>query len=168
MLIALPRVFGLTGNIGCGKTTVAEMLRAYPDVVVLYTDPLAKWFLNQEEGRKKLREMFGDQVFDGEAVGFRKLAQLIFSNLELKTKLEDFVHAWVKEEIRRQVWQIDPEKIVVVESALIFESNCRKLPAAALRGFANIFSPCFSAATFISSNSFLGIKISPRTSQCAG
>ena len=48
------------------------------------------------------------------------------------------------------------------------ESSWRRLPAAALRGLTNTFSPAASASRFIASNPALGMKTSPRTSSRAG
>ncbi|MOA20276.1 hypothetical protein D3C78_1407100 [compost metagenome] len=48
------------------------------------------------------------------------------------------------------------------------ESSWRRLPAAALRGLTNTFSPAASAFSFIAAKPALGINTSPRTSSRAG
>ena len=48
------------------------------------------------------------------------------------------------------------------------ESSWRRLPAAALRGLTNTFSPAASALAFIASKPAFGMKTSPRTSSLAG
>ena len=51
---------------------------------------------------------------------------------------------------------------------VVFGSNWRKEPAAALRGLAKVFSPCSKARSFKRSNPSCGINTSPRTSKRAG
>ena len=48
------------------------------------------------------------------------------------------------------------------------ESSWRRLPAAALRGLTNTFSPAANALAFIVSKPPLGMKTSPLTSKRAG
>ena len=52
--------------------------------------------------------------------------------------------------------------------AVIFGSNWRKLPAAALRGLTNVFSPFTNAFLLKISNPDRGMKISPLTSRMSG
>ena len=53
-------------------------------------------------------------------------------------------------------------------SAVIFESNCRRLPAAAFLGLANAGRSFFSRLIFNFLKSFLFIKTSPLTSSKVG
>ena len=42
------QVIGLTGNIGCGKSTVSSLLSRLPQVLVVDSDSLAKTILSDQ------------------------------------------------------------------------------------------------------------------------
>ncbi len=49
----LMKPFGLTGNIGCGKSTVATLLSKYPDVLILDCDRIAKEIIRATDTNNK-------------------------------------------------------------------------------------------------------------------
>lgn len=114
------RAFGLTGSIGCGKSTVAALLDAYPDTLVIDTDRLAKDIIVRQEHRDAVNSALGCDVFAGAEV-FPRIAEIIFNDAERKVAFDRLVHPLVWAEVEKQV-EASPEKICVVESALIFET----------------------------------------------
>lgn len=115
------RAFGLTGNIGCGKSTVATLLDAYPDTLVIDTDQLAKDIIVRQEHRDSINSTLGEDVFVDTEI-FHRIAEIIFKDAERKRAFDRLVHPLVWAEAESQV-KASPNKICVVESALIFETE---------------------------------------------
>ena len=115
---------GLTGGLGSGKTTVAQMLRQL-GAEVIESDELGRALM--EPGHAAFDEIV--RVFGSEVVGADgrlnrpRLADLAFKANRVK-ELNAIVHPAVIEaqaEWMRQVFARDPAAVAVVVSALIFE-----------------------------------------------
>lgn len=96
-LLARPFVIGLTGPIGCGKSTVAAQLRELGGSVI-DADALAREATAPGEPTlAPIRERFGDAVFgpDG-ALDRAALASLVFTDPQALRDLEAIVHPAVR------------------------------------------------------------------------
>lgn len=117
---------GLTGSLGSGKTTVAAILREH-GMHVLEADAIAREMMKPgERVFRAIAEHFGPAVVrpDG-SLDRPRLATLAFSQGRLN-ELNRIVHPPVIAEQERQMSAIfarDPDAIVVIESALIFEAE---------------------------------------------
>lgn len=115
---------GLTGGLGSGKSTVAQMLREL-GAEVIESDELGRALM--EPGQAAFNEIvrvFGDDVVtpDGR-LNRARLAEMAFNGGRVK-ELNAIVHPAVIEAQRRwmeQVFARDPAAVAVVVSALIFE-----------------------------------------------
>jgi len=115
-------VFGLTGNMGCGKSTVGEILqRQHSDVYLFDCDKVAKEEIFDKKNRKEIRKILGDEVINKE-----KIAQLIFKNLDKKQALEKFIHPIVWKRLAEEIQKKDKNTIFLVESAIFFEIGKEK------------------------------------------
>ena len=118
---------GLTGGIGCGKSTVAGMFASLGAVMV-NSDDIGRTLM-QPGGvvYDRIVSGFGSEVVDSNGQLDRaKLADIVFHNLEKLKHLNAIVHAPVLREIDRQVqltrWK-DPNAVILVESAVLFEAG---------------------------------------------
>ena len=86
-------VIGLTGGIGSGKSTVAEMFAAL-GVPVIDMDHIARHVV--EPGQPALTQItheFGTNILDAEGhLNRRRLRQLIFDSAEKRRRLEAILH----------------------------------------------------------------------------
>lgn len=116
----LMRPFGLTGNIGCGKSTVASLLAQFPDVVVFDCDGIAREVIADAQHRSVVESILGQNVFQGDLPDFKAISQIIFFDREKKQRLERFVHpiVWKAVEERRKR---SKKGLHIVESAIIYE-----------------------------------------------
>jgi dephospho-CoA kinase len=115
---------GLTGGLGSGKSTVAQMLREL-GANVIESDELGRALM--EPGQSAFNEVvrvFGDGVLTPEGrLNRAKLAELAFKGGRVK-ELNAIIHPAVIEAQRQwmnQVFEHDPAAVAVVVSALIFE-----------------------------------------------
>ncbi len=118
-----PLLIGLTGSIGAGKSTVAEIIReSYP---VLDTDRIARDLMESDEAvRSALIERFGVQTYlsDG-SLDRQFLASLVFDDAAKLRALNEIVHPPTMKSVRdlAQGLHTEGKRIVFVESAIIFE-----------------------------------------------
>lgn len=118
--------YGLTGNIGCGKSTVAKILAKFKGVAVFDCDQISKELMSSGRYIKEINTILQDNVFDithGNRPDLPKIAKIIFSHPERKMALEKFIHPFVWQEVEQQVNAQDGKKLCVVESAIIFETR---------------------------------------------
>ena len=117
---------GLTGGLGSGKSTVAAMLKDL-GAYVLSADEIGRKLM--EPGQAcyvAIVEHFGEGVVRGDGTLDRPaLAKIAFGDGRVE-ELNAIVHPatiGLQEKIAGEIFRRDPEAIVVVESALIFEST---------------------------------------------
>lgn len=115
-------VIGLTGGIGSGKSTVANLFAEY-QVPIIDADIIAREMtLPGHPGYEPVIAHFGSAILqpDGQ-IDRKKLRQIIFSQPEEKQFLENLLHPLIRQEIERQInTQSAPYVIVVIP--LLLES----------------------------------------------
>jgi len=118
---------GLTGGIGCGKSTVAAMMREL-GCRVLDADSLARDLA--EPGQPAFAEIvqaFGREILGPDGRMDRaKMAHLVFGEASKLAKLNAILHPRVVTEQQRQLAEIartDPHAVAVVEAALLVEAG---------------------------------------------
>lgn len=116
-----PKIIGLTGGIGSGKTTVAHFIEEF-GFPVYYSDDRAKTIVNDSEDLKiKIKELLGEQAYDSNGLYDRKyVAEKVFNNKDLLHELNEIIHPAVK--IDFEEWLKKQTKYLVFkETALLFE-----------------------------------------------
>jgi len=120
-------LIGLTGGIGCGKSTVGRMF-SENGRLVLSADNIANDLTSRDpEVRSNLSRVFGANTFlsDG-SLSRKKLADKVFRDAALLKKLNAIIHPKVIDCIRKQVRSLPHESsfpFVVVEAPLIYEAR---------------------------------------------
>jgi len=93
------KVIGLTGNIGCGKTTVARMLRDL-DVATIDADGVAREIRhNDADARAAIQRRFG--TYDAAELG-----RVVFADPAALRDLESILHPKVRGEIRSRLSEL--------------------------------------------------------------
>lgn len=118
---------GLTGGIGCGKSTVAKMF-AENGAATIDSDEIGRGLM--QPGNvvyDRIVSGFGSEVLlpDGQ-LNRPKIAEIVFNDQDRLKHLNAIVHAPVLREIDRQMFaqrQKNPNAIVVVESAVLLEAG---------------------------------------------
>jgi dephospho-CoA kinase len=120
-----PQRLGLTGGIGSGKSTVAGMFTAL-GVVVIDADAISR-SLTASHGAaiEAIKLQFGDVMISEEGgLDRNRMRELVFTDIEAKTRLESIVHPLIKLEMRQQdrVAVDSGAKLIVYDVPLLVES----------------------------------------------
>lgn len=114
---------GLTGGIGCGKSTVAQLFAAH-GAAIIDTDAIAHQ-LTRPDGAAiaPIRAAFGDAYLTADgALDRDRMRQLIFSDAAAKRRLEDILHPLILEQSNAQLLQARQSPYVVIVVPLLLES----------------------------------------------
>ena len=120
------KAFGLTGNIGCGKSTVAALLSGHPDILVIDCDRIAKKIISGGMYRRDINAILGVEAFPNGEVDTRIIAKTIFNDPAKLTAFEALIHplVWTAvEELTEKSSTGHGGRICVVESAIIYETG---------------------------------------------
>ncbi len=114
---------GLTGGIGSGKTLVCSVLEKL-GVAVYYADSEARRLMNSDpELEHQISGLFGNKAYEGGSLNREFLAQRVFKDKELLTRLNELVHPAVQKDFSRWASEQKPAFYVVEEAAILFESG---------------------------------------------
>ena len=117
----------LTGNIGCGKSTVGSILREL-GAYVFDADRIIHTFY--EKGHPVWEEVvrtFGKGILDREGnIDRKKLTKVVFEDEEKLRKLEEITHRALYEYLEREFSKLPEEAIAVVEASLLIEKGTYK------------------------------------------
>jgi len=117
---------GLTGGIGSGKTTVSKVF-ADKNFKIFNSDDIAKNIIKTDiEIKKYIINFFGSKSFNGSDFNSIYISEVIFSDPKKLDLLNSIVHPKVFEKFKKFVKKNLKSKILV-ESAILFESNFYKL-----------------------------------------
>jgi len=115
-------VIGVTGNIGSGKTTVANIFKEL-GAKVIEADKIGHLLLEKEEVKKKLVSSFGKSILNKKnEVGREILRRIVFEKEEKLRKLNSILHPLIAEEIKRKIENIG-ERIIIVEAAVLLDAG---------------------------------------------
>ncbi len=116
----------VTGGIGSGKSAVGEILEELGAVIV-DADELARTVVERgNSGYDQVIATFGDEVLTSGEIDRAKLADLVFSDPELRKKLEGIIHPLVREAAEEIMKSAPSGSVVVNEIPLLFETNGAK------------------------------------------
>jgi dephospho-CoA kinase len=115
---------GLTGGIGSGKSTVAQLL-VRRGAVVVDADAVARSVVEPgTPAQAALVERFGAGVLGPDGTLDRpKLAELAFADEQSRKDLEAITHPAINAEFLRQMQAAPPDAVVVCDVPLLAESD---------------------------------------------
>ena len=121
-----PRIIGLVGGIGAGKSQVADAF-ARRGARVISGDALAHAALRQPEIKKQVVERWGRRMIDDKGeVQRRLLAEVVFADADERRALEAMVHPWIKDHIRAEVEAARTDaavRLIVLDAAVMLEAG---------------------------------------------
>jgi dephospho-CoA kinase len=119
---------GLTGGIGAGKSTVADLF-SQKGAVVIRSDELARQVIEpQTPGFQQVIDRFGQDFVNAEGyIDRAKLAQIVFHDDTALKDLENIIHPLVRSKTNQIIGQHTSETIIVNEIPLLLEKKMESL-----------------------------------------
>lgn len=117
-------VVGLTGKMGSGKSTVASILKEF-GAKVINVDLIGHSVLSNEKVKDSLKKIFGESIFLKNQIDRKKLARVVFSDLNKLSSLEKIVHPLIRIEVEKQVESSDG--LIVIDAAILHRLELDKI-----------------------------------------
>lgn len=113
---------GLTGSIACGKSTVSAYLKSLGHTIV-DADAISHGLTSPDGAALgRIREVFGDSVFDGDVLNRRALGSVVFSDPQKRDMLNAILHPMIISAIESELAVHDaPDKLVIGDIPLLYE-----------------------------------------------
>ncbi|AUN13240.1 dephospho-CoA kinase [Paraclostridium sordellii] len=118
-------VIGLTGNIGCGKSSLSKILKDN-SLDIIDADIISREIMSNNKLLEEVFQVFGEDVKDKDGtLNRKKLASIVFSDDKKLIALNDITHPAIKNEIKRRIKDIENKgrNIVIVDAALLIEGK---------------------------------------------
>jgi dephospho-CoA kinase len=120
------KIIGLTGGIGCGKSTVAQLLKDL-GATVYDLDKIGHDIIQKNGGAyKQVLSVFGDRILapDGE-IDRLALGKIVFNNPEALKRLNSITHPAIDKKINEDIknGRLRGEKVMVMEAAAMLEAG---------------------------------------------
>ena len=116
-------IVGLTGGIGCGKSTVANLFAKF-GAGIIDTDIIARRLTEAGgEAIAEIRADFGDDYISADgALNRAKMRRLIFSDIAAKQRLELTLHPLILEQAKVQLQPLQTRPYIILVVPLLAES----------------------------------------------
>ena len=115
----------ITGSIGCGKTTLASLLRDM-GFIVFDVDQWSRALYKEPVYLKKMAEVFPEVMEQG-VVNKKKLRDLVFNNQEKLKLLEKVSHPFLRKRLKYEIHKnAKSSDLFFVDAALLFEAGWDK------------------------------------------
>lgn len=117
---------GLTGGIGSGKTTIANLFATEFTIPIYIADTKAKELIAQDTHlQQEIKALLGEEAFVEGKYNTAFVASIVFSTPEKLQALNQLIHPYVQQDFER--WREEQHSpYVIKESAILFESGSYK------------------------------------------
>jgi dephospho-CoA kinase len=116
---------GLTGNLGSGKSIIAEIFRILT-IPVYKADDVSKIFLKDRSVKKRIRNAFGQGVFSpSDEIDRKALGRIVFSDSSKLESLNAILHPLVMDDFIVWCKSNEGNPYIIQEAAIIFESGLK-------------------------------------------
>ena len=117
---------GLTGGIGSGKTTIANLFATEFAISIYIADTKAKELIAQDTHlQQEIKALLGEEAFVEGKYNTAFVASIVFSTPEKLQALNQLIHPYVQQDFER--WREEQHSpYVIKESAILFESGSYK------------------------------------------
>jgi dephospho-CoA kinase len=112
----------ITGNIGAGKSTVAKLFEK-KGIPVFNSDLCGRESENDPEIHGGYKRILGEEIYHDGVLDRTLLREIIFTNKEILKEINELVTAYIKRKFEEFCQKHSNSKIVMLESAVIFENG---------------------------------------------
>jgi len=118
-----PKIIGVTGGIGSGKTTVCRFFSEF-GVPVYSADFQAKKIMDDPIIIQKIKTIFDQNVIgENQKLDRKKIATIVFDNPKKLQQLNAIVHPIVQQDFEKWIQKHQNYRYIIKEVAIIFETN---------------------------------------------
>ena len=119
-------VFGLTGNLSCGKSTALMLLKKKGASIFDADEKIHEYYENKKGLiYKKISALFPEAIING-AIDRRRLGKKVFSDRRSLLRLEAIVHPYAVRDLKSWVKKArKSDGVYVAEVPLLFEKNLK-------------------------------------------
>ncbi len=123
------KLVGLTGGVGSGKSTVAEMMRELGAQVVDADEATHAVYEPGSPGFDAVVREFSDEYVDGGRIDRSRLGELVFRDDDARRRLNSIVHPLVREWMAQKTAEAAERgaEVVVQDVPLLFENGLERL-----------------------------------------
>ena len=119
-------IVGLTGGIGAGKSTVANMF-AQLGALTIDADQLARQAIEKgSPGFSEVVSAFGQEILNDGEIDRQRLGTIVFKDAAKRKQLEAIVHPRVQEALANKIKSLSPGDILIYEIPLLVETGAAK------------------------------------------
>ena len=123
------KLVGLTGGVGSGKSTVAEMMRELGAEVVDADEATHAVYEPGNPGFDAVVREFGDAYVDGGRIDRSRLGEVVFRDDDARRRLNSIVHPLVRDWMAQRTAEAAERgaEVVVQDVPLLFENGLERL-----------------------------------------
>jgi dephospho-CoA kinase len=123
------KLVGLTGGVGSGKSTVAEMMRELGAEVVDADQATHAVYEPGSPGFDAVVREFGEGYVDGGHIDRSRLGELVFRDADARRRLNSIVHPLVRDWMAQRTAEAAERgaEVVVQDVPLLFENGLERL-----------------------------------------
>ncbi|WAW14321.1 dephospho-CoA kinase [Peptostreptococcus equinus] len=119
---------GLTGNIACGKSSISNILQLN-DYYIIDADVISREIYEYDDVMERMRIYFPQAIIENQ-IDRKKLSDIVFGDNDKLLKLNRIVHDKINSVINMRInlykKMYGEDIIVIIDAALLFESNFDK------------------------------------------
>lgn len=122
-------IIGITGSIGSGKTTAANLFKKHGFKVINADEIGHKIIKKNSAAYKKIAKIFGKGILDkSKNIDRKKLGGIVFNDYGKLEKLNSIVHPLILNEIKNSIKKIrNKDKKIIVDVPLLLETKAKNL-----------------------------------------
>jgi len=118
-------IVGLTGSVGTGKSTVANLFKELGAYVIDWDELAREVVKPRSKAWQEIVQYFGKGILNQDlTINRQKLAEIVFADKEKLARLNQIVHPEVSrrdERITDQTSRHDPDALIIKDVPLLFE-----------------------------------------------
>lgn len=118
-------ILGLTGNIGCGKSSLSSIFDN-KCIDIVDADIIARQIYDDENLLEKIYSTFGNNIKNEDGSLNRKaLGRIVFNNDEKLIQLNKLTHPIIRQNVSNEIdrYKNEDKQIIILDGALLVESN---------------------------------------------
>ncbi len=122
-------IIGITGSIGSGKTTAANLFKKHGFKVINADEIGHKLMKRNSAAYKKIAKIFGKGILDkSKNIDRKKLGGIVFNDYGKLEKLNSVMHPLILNEIKNSIKKIrNKDKKIIVDVPLLLETKAKNL-----------------------------------------